>query len=192
MFKRGLRKVNSVDEETEENNEEIIEENFENINFEDFEVQSPGCPGLQILLEEEKQERNKPPSNKKFDKAREVCKSFTDLLPQCNNKTFEQNITALETFANLMRSGLPEALVKYLSNAENYDIVLEEKSSSEKGLPKAPSTTSTSTLEVSASPESSVPSYFTMQYLEIPNKPYEKITFDAVIMKMKGDGACFF
>ena len=82
---------------------------------------------LQILLEEEKQERDKPPSNKKFDKAREVCKSFTDLLPQCNNKTFEQNITALEKFANLIRSGLPEALVTYLSNAENYDIVLEEK-----------------------------------------------------------------
>ena len=191
MFKKSLRKNQEDDgeaDETEMDNEEI--EDLETID------DCPGSPGMKIILDEEKAERSKPPSNEKYNRTVDVRKSFFDLMPQCNSESFEENLEALSNFAHLMRLGLSDEIIKFLKNHKKYKIVLKEENglvnSSTSKTPSPSNDSSLSTEGSSLAKSSSELPTDNGKYMEIPEKYRAKFAFDAIIVKQKGDGACFF
>ena len=122
--------------------------------------QSPPSPGMEVLLEEEKEVRRRPAQNEKYHKSFDAAKVLTELLPQFEKERFDNYLKASHNFIKLLRNDIPEHLLEYLSDPEKYDLTLTLKSSEQVVFMKAPecsepSNTNKSKTRVTSSLESS-------------------------------------
>ena len=83
---------------------------------------SPPSPGLEMVINDEKQKRKKPNHAKKYNDAFDVCKEMTDVLSAYDEQNFDIYIQSTKNFVKLLRSGLKDNLILYLDNPDMYEI----------------------------------------------------------------------
>ena len=90
---------------------------------EDIDDLSPPSPGLEMVIEKERQKRKAPKQSQKFNLGWDVGKEMVEILSLQDSRRFESYLKSTKDFVHLLRQGLPESLQKLLSNPEMFEIV---------------------------------------------------------------------
>jgi hypothetical protein len=146
----------------------------------------PNTPGGSILDKEHHEKTKRMPKNVKFNKAFDVAKVQAEVLSQLNQKTFESHLKASKNFLALIREGLPNDLMEYLSKPEEYKII---KASDDHNA----------TVEIEVAEDTlaeqvkpSLPEGFYEIPEDVRDDAVEKLGFDCAVMKIPSDGGCFY
>ena len=87
---------------------------------------SPPSPGLKVV--KEALFKRKPPTQaKKYNTAFDVVKEIAEILALYEEKRFDIGLEASKNFIRLLRSGLPDTLVKFLKSPTMYTLVSSNK-----------------------------------------------------------------
>ena len=140
-------------------------------------IVEPLSPGTQSIMRETLLKNYKKPKNVKFNQAFDVAKVQSELLSQQTEKIFDINLKSSKNFLSLLRTGLPENLIRYLENPQEY-VISPKESDKVFEFP--------SEREPSNNIKSSLPAGLE----ELPKVVQDKIGFDCVLKKIKGDRGC--
>ena len=90
--------------------------------IEDLDI-SPSSPGMESILEEQRVARKAPSDKQKYNDALDVCTSIAETLNMYEKARFNKFLRATNDFLKLVRKGLDDDLIKYMSDPSEYLIV---------------------------------------------------------------------
>ena len=84
----------------------------------DTEIDCPLSPGIRHITEDYRLSKSK-----KFNKAFDVSKTQAEVLSKMNQRTFDTHIKASKKFLGLLYNDLPQEILDYLNDPEQYTLI---------------------------------------------------------------------
>ena len=174
-----------------------------NVDTEPVDDLSPPSPGLEMVLEQQRQKRKAPKQAKKYNIGWDVAKEMVEVLSLQDTGRFKAYLKSAEDFVHLLRSGLPDELQEFLANPEKFMIVSRDTEPLVTGTqpagdgdhPNSKSYGSSSQPLGTAHPPTNgqpVRSFLPSGFRAIPDRHKSEFSSECAIKTIKATGGCMY
>ena len=166
---------------------------------------SPPSPGLEMVLQEERQRKKAPKQKEKYNLAWDIAKEMVEILSLQDTQRFRSLLNASKNFVVLLRHGMTDELSNYLNNPDMY--VITQKNTETDNIPQSDENESVTKRDTSASNNTAVDitvlsAVYSVSdcnrqklpsgYNEIPLRHRSFFSSECVIKTIKATGGCLF